>query len=109
MLCGVAHTGGAPARVGYWGDVAWRPRREFVGKVSYDVRPSSGRPTRMRSFLLLSEPMAVELAKRRAAKMLRPATEIGLGHLPVEALYYVTCSVSYSITAIARPLVLRKW
>ena len=33
--------------------------------------------------------MAVELAKCRAAKMLRPATEIGLGHLPVEALYYV--------------------
>ena len=31
VLCGVAHTGGAPfARVGYWGDVAWRPRREFV-------------------------------------------------------------------------------
>ena len=29
------------------------------------------------------------LAKCRAAKMLRPCTEIGLGHLPVEALYYV--------------------
>ena len=37
--------------------------------------------------------MAVELAKCRAAKMLRPATEIGLGHLPVEALYYVRSSV----------------
>ena len=38
ILSGVAHTGGAPfARVGYWGDVAWRPRREFVGAVKYEA------------------------------------------------------------------------
>ena len=52
--------------------------------------------------------MAVELAKCRAAKMLRPATEIGLGHLPVEALYYVR-SQCFIQPAIARPLVLRQW
>ena len=39
VLSGVAHTGDAPfSRVGYWGDVAWRPRREFVGRVRYSVR-----------------------------------------------------------------------
>ena len=90
VLCGVAHTGGAPfARVGYWGDVAWRPRREFVGKVSYDVRLLLWTPHSHAQFPPAFRAMAVELAKCRAAKMLRPATEIGLGHLPVEALYYV--------------------
>ena len=43
------------------------------------------------------------LAKCRAAKMLRPCTEIGLGHLPVEALYYVR-SQCFIQPAIARPL-----
>ena len=90
VLCGVAHTGGAPfARVGYWGDVAWRPRREFVGKVSYDVRLLLWTPHSHAQFPVAFRAMAVELAKCRAAKMLRPCTEIGLGHLPVEALYYV--------------------
>ena len=90
VLCGVAHTGGAPfARVGYWGDVAWRPRREFVGKVSYDVRLLLWTPHAHAQFPVAFRAMAVELAKCRAAKMLRPCTEIGLGHLPVEALYYV--------------------
>ena len=104
VLCGVAHTGGAPfARVGYWGDVAWRPRREFVGKVSYDVRLLLWTPHAHAQFPPSFRGMAVELAKCRAAKMLRPQTEIGLGHLPVEALYYVR-NQCFIQPAIARPL-----
>lgn len=90
VLCGVAHTGGAPfARVGYWGDVAWRPRREFVGKVAYDVRLLLWTPRSHSQFPPSFRAMAAEFAKCRVSCMLRPQTEIGLGHLPVEALYYV--------------------
>mmetsp|Transcript_23527 Transcript_23527/g.70665 ORF Transcript_23527/g.70665 Transcript_23527/m.70665 type:complete len:417 (-) Transcript_23527:8-1258(-) len=91
VLSGVAHTGGAPfARVGYWGDNAWRERREFVGRVSYRVRLLLWTPENHTRFPAPFQEMANALLLSRAAKLLRGgATKIGIGHMPVEALYYV--------------------
>ena len=85
-----AHTGGAPfARVGYWGDNAWRERREFVGRVSYRVRLLLWTPENHTRFPAPFQEMANALLLSRAAKLLRGgATKIGIGHMPVEALYY---------------------
>ena len=89
ILSGVAHTGGAPfARVGYWGDVAWRPRREFVGAVKYEVRLLLWTPDAHGRFGAGFRRLVKTFLLCRASHVLRDAGACGLGHLPLEALYY---------------------
>jgi hypothetical protein len=89
ILSGVAHTGGAPfARVGYWGDVAWRPRREFVGAVKYEVRLLLWTPDAHGRFGAGFRRLVKTFLLCRASHVLRDSGACGLGHLPLEALYY---------------------
>ena len=90
ILSGIAHTGGAPfARVGYWGDVAWRPRREFVGSVKYEVRLLLWTPDAHGRFTPAFRKLVRTFLLCRAAHVLGGGATLGLGHLPLEALYYV--------------------
>ncbi|KAJ1451249.1 hypothetical protein M885DRAFT_530142 [Pelagophyceae sp. CCMP2097] len=96
ILSGVAHTGGALfAPVGYWGDSAWRPLREFVGCVRYSVRVKLWTPQSDAQFEPKFRKMVRAMLLCRASSI-RHHAKTALGALPIEALYFVLSYCSHA-------------
>ena len=100
VLPGMAHTSHIPFnRAGFWGS-AWRPQREFVGRVNYAIR------------WLLHNPVAATHARfpadfrdmvRTVLLCARAPASGGLHALPEEAVHYIVnmCRYDWATPAAA--------